>query len=298
MKDFLKNYGFKILAGLLILGSVTNVFLNYALSFENKAAEEITLATTALYELETVVLPLAESIPIIKSWGTGIERDFDSLLSYLNTADVIILIQMILLKISHWWVFKAILIICFAGLFIPSYQKLARKILIIGLLISPGIAMYTHSLAHVSQELSIDLGSDLKDHLTATKDSIQTKKDSQKAKLDSLIAKQKEKNNGKLNIIDKVEDDFIKGKDEVTDELEKIGKDVIDVLRFAGQHGLELAVALIGNIIVIFLVLPLLFWYLIGVVVKRQFGYAAILEKYEQTAGEIKALINQKSKES
>ncbi len=298
MKDFLKKYGFKILAGILIIGSITNFFFGYALGFQNKAAEEITLAITALYELETVVLPLAESIPIIKSWGSGIERDFNSVLSYLNTADVIILIQMILLKISHWWVFKVILVICFAGLFLPDYNKLAKKLLIIGLLISPGIAMYSLSLAHVSHELNIDLGSELKNHLTATKDSINTKKSAQQEKLDNLIAKQKEKNKGKLNVFNKVEDDLIKGKDEVTDELEKIGKEVIQVLSFAGQHGLELAVALIGNIVVIFLVLPLLFWYIIGVTIKRNFGYGAILEKYEETMEALKALTKEKTKES
>lgn len=297
MKNLLFKYSFFVFSGILILASFTDFFRDGAVSFTDKAATEITVSKTLLQEVETLTLPLAKEIPFLKSWANTYEKNFDKILSYLNLADLLILIQMTLIKLSHWWILKVALIVSFIGMFIPPVKTIAKRILIVGLLISPGLAIYTNVLSQVSQELKIDLGSEIKSQLEATKDSINSKKIIHKAKLDTLISKQKKRHNGKLNLFDKVEDETIKITDDVADELKKIGEDLLTILRVASNHGLEIAVSLIGNIIVIFLILPLLYWYIMGLTLKRLFGYPTVYDKFQTTIEELKTLLpSQKNK--
>lgn len=291
MKNLFLKYWLILVFGIFILSSIFDIFYQRAINFEDQAAKEILLSKTALSELENLTIPIVEDIPFLKSWGSSYQVNFDKILSYLNLSALLILIQMTLLKLSHWWVFKFILVISFAGLFISETKVFAKKVVIIGLLISPGIAVYTTLLSGVTQELSLDMGEKLQSHFEAAQDSLNTKKLSQQDRLDSLKTTQRSKHDGKLDIFNKVEDDLIKGEEEVKDELDKIGKDLLIILRYASQHGLELAVSLLGNILIIFLILPLAYLYIIGIALKRLFGYPPAINEFDRIILELKSLV-------
>lgn len=291
MKNLFLKYWLILVFGIFILSSIFDIFYQRAINFEDQAAKEILLSKTALSELENLTIPIVEDIPFLKSWGSSYQVNFDKILSYLNLSALLILIQMTLLKLSHWWVFKLILVISFAGLFFSQTKEFAKKVVIIGLLISPGISVYTTFLSGVTQELSLDMGKKLQSHFEAAQDSLNTKKLTQQDRLDSLKSIQRSKHNGKLDIFNKVEDDLIKGEEEVKDELDKIGKDLLIILRYASQHGLELAVSLLGNILVIFLILPLAYLYIIGIALKRLFGYPPAINEFDRIILELKSLV-------
>lgn len=291
MKNLFLKYWLILVFGIFILSSIFDIFYQSAINFEEQAAKEILLSKTALSELENLTIPIVEDIPFLKSWGSSYQVNFDKILSYLNLSALLILIQMTLLKLSHWWVFKFILVISFAGLFISETKVFAKKVVIIGLLISPGISVYTTFLSGVTQELSLDMGKKLQSHFEAAQDSLNTKKLTQQDRLDSLKSIQRSKHNGKLDIFNKVEDDLLKGEEEVKDELDKIGKDLLIILRYASQHGLELAVSLLGNILVIFLILPLAYLYIIGIALKRLFGYPPAINEFDRIILELKSLV-------
>lgn len=291
MKNLFLKYWLILVFGIFILSSIFDIFHQSAINFEEQAAKEILLSKTALSELENLTIPIVEDIPFLKSWGSSYQVNFDKILSYLNLSALLILIQMTLLKLSHWWVFKLILVISFAGLFFSQTKEFAKKVVIIGLLISPGISVYTTFLSGVTQELSLDMGKKLQSHFEAAQDSLNTKKLTQQDRLDSLKSIQRSKHNGKLDIFNKVEDDLIKGEEEVKDELDKIGKDLLIILRYASQHGLELAVSLLGNILIIFLILPLAYLYIIGIALKRLFGYPPAINEFDRIILELKSLV-------
>lgn len=291
MKNLFLKYWLILVFGIFIVSSIFNLFYQRAIDFEDQAAKEILLSKTALSELENLTIPIVEDIPFLKSWGSSYQVNFDKILSYLNLSALLVLIQMTLLKLSHWWVFKLILVISFAGLFFSQTKEFTKKVVIIGLLISPGIAVFTTFLSGVTQELSLDMGKKLQSHFEAAQDSLNTKKLSQQDRLDSLKTTQRSKHDGKLDIFNKVEDDLIKGEEEVKDELDKIGKDLLIILRYASQHGLELAVSLFGNILIIFLILPLVYLYIIGIALKRLFGYPPALNEFDRIILELKSLV-------
>lgn len=291
MKNLFLKYWLILVFGIFILSSIFDIFYQRAINFEDQAAKEILLSKTALSELENLTIPIVEDIPFLKSWGSSYQVNFDKILSYLNLSALLILIQMTLLKLSHWWVFKLILVISFAGLFISQTKEFAKKVVIIGLLISPGIAVYTTILSGVTQELSLDMGKKLQSHFEAAQDSLNTKKLTQQDRLDSLKSIQRSKHDGKLDIFNKVEDDLIKGEEEVKNELDKIGKDLLIILRYASQHGLELAVSLLGNILIIFLILPLAYLYIIGIALKRLFVYPPAINEFDRIILELKSLV-------
>lgn len=261
-----------ILATLIVI-SFTNLFYNSAIEFEEKVAKEIAESILILQEIESISIPLAESIPFLKSWAGSYQHDFEKLLSYLNFSYMLLLIQYTLLKLSHWWLFKVGLLLLFIGLFVPRTRNISFKLLVLGLIISPGLSIYTQFMAATTHQLKLDTGHELKTYLNNTRDSIRTQKDAKLAKLDSLESKQRAKHGGKLNIFNKVEDEAIKLTINVTSEVEKLGGEFLDILRFASNHSLGLAVTLLSNILIVFFVLPVLFWYLFSLWLKRLFGY-------------------------
>lgn len=291
MKNFLKKgYLPYLISGILILLSFFNPFYKSAISFEDKASKEISESIILLEEIETLSIPLAENIPFLKSWAHSYQNDFDKLLSYLNFADLLMLLQLGILKLSEWWVFKLILVLSFLGLFIHYTKGICKNLLIIGLLITPGLGIYTQFLSGLSNQMELDLGSDLKSSLMATKDTISQKKELHKTTLETLEAHQKSKNRGKLNLFDKVEDEAIHLGDSIADDVDQVGNDLLDVLRFAGHHGLELAVSLMSNILIVFGILPVLFWYLMSLALQRLFQINQPLQEIDKKLESIQSI--------
>ncbi|UZD24131.1 hypothetical protein PBT90_12125 [Algoriphagus halophytocola] len=284
------------LFAVLIALSFTDFFHQSSVEFEEKSSKEITDSILIIEEIETLTIPLAESIPFVKSWASTYQQDFHTLVNYLSFADLLMVIQLTVLKISDWWLFKTIMVILFLGLFIPKIQKTCAALLILSLMISPGLGIYTKFMSGITHQMSLDLGTDLKSHLAATKDSISTKKAYHQSKLDSLEIRQKAKHKGKLNLFDKAEDEVIKVADVADEEVEKIGKDLLAILRFASQHALELMVALMVNIIVVFGLLPFLYWYLFSLGLKRFFGYHQPFDELSSKLDELKRLLPDQSK--
>lgn len=298
MKVFKLDNIVLLIFGFLIILSFFNPFYNSSIAFEDNASKEITESILILEEIETLTIPLAENVPFLKSWAHTYENDFDKLLSYLNFADLLMLLQLGILKLSEWWLFKVILVLCFIGMFISQSKPICKKVLIIGLMITPGLGIYTQFMSGICHQMEMDLGSELKSQLQATKDSINSKKVINKEALDSLETIQKSKHKGKLSIFNKVEDDVIKVSDKLSEEVSTLGKDLLVILRFTGNHGLELAVALLTNVLIIFGLLPVLFWYLISLALKRLFNYSKSLDEIDKKLGEIKSISSSNTSKS
>ncbi|WP_215223657.1 hypothetical protein [Echinicola shivajiensis] len=258
---------------LLIIASFSNLLYNTAETFQSESSKELLTSAAIISQIEAIILPLAESIPFIKNWSYTFEDDFQKLLSYLEVANLLVLLQYSLLKISHWVVFKWVTVAAFATMFWQPIRLYAFRILILLIMISPGLNIYSSLSAGIVSQTNMDLGAELKSHLAATKDSIDQKKSVQQLKLDSLESNQEEKHNGKLTFLDKVEDKAIKTTDNIENEVSKVGTDLVDILRFASQHAVQLAMNMLVNIIIIFVFLPLLYWYIFALILKKLFSY-------------------------
>ncbi|WP_186756752.1 hypothetical protein [Echinicola salinicaeni] len=277
--------------GILVIASFFNLLYGTAESFQSQASKELLTSTAIISQIEAIILPLAESIPLIKNWSYTIEDDFQKLLSYLEVANILVLIQYSLLKLSHWMFFKWITLITFAALFWPPIRLYAFRILILLLMISPGLNIFSSLSAGIVSQTNIDLGTELKSHLAATKDTIDQKKSFQQLKLDSLKSKQAEKHDGKLTFLDKVEDKAIKTTDNIENEVSKLGSDFLAIIRFASQHAVELAMNMLVNIIIIFVFLPLLYWYMFTLILKKLFNFSLPNSLIKKEENKVKDLI-------
>ncbi len=284
MQTILKKFLPALLFAILIIASFQNVFFEDAFQFQSKAAKEIVATTVVVAEIETLVLPLTESIPVLKGWATHYQNDFDKLLNYLEAGSLMIGLQVTLLALSKSLVLKWISVILFLGLFFAKTRSYAVPLLLLVLMISPGLNLYTKLMEATVEEAHFSLGADLQQHLQSTKDSLQVKHLKHQAKLDSLKATQMATHNGKLTLVDKVEDTFIKDKNKLTDDIDKIGQDIMDVLRFAGKHSVQLAINMIINIIIVFVLMPLLFWFVFAQILKQVFRTSSVKPSEINTA--------------
>ncbi|MDN3671110.1 hypothetical protein QWY93_17495 [Echinicola jeungdonensis] len=260
-----RNYrlylGLTILA-LLILASFFNLFYEGAQSFEKKVLENLLAGTLLVQEIEDLTIPLVESIPFLKGWGQAFEGNFEKLHNYLDLASILTLLQLSLLKISHWIVFKWTMILLFLGLFLTKYKPFCLKLLILFLMISPGLNIYSSLIRTIVHQTQMELGDELKTHLEATKDSVNHQKQQHQKKLKRLQMAQKENHGGKLGLVDRVEDKVLKATYSVEEETSKIGKELLAYLRFSSHHAIKLSLTILANFLIIFGLLPLLFWYL------------------------------------
>lgn len=279
-----------IVIALLIAASFLNFLYKDALNFQNKASEEILGSVAVLSEIESLTIPLAESIPVVKDWAHTYEDDFNKLLNYMDFSSLLILIQLTLLKLSQWMVFKWAMVVLFAGLWIPAFRSVSLKLLILALMISPGLSIYTYTMQGVVKTMNMNLGSELHKSLSATKDSITAQKKMHQSKLDSLESQQKAKHSGHLTFGERIEDGVLKASYKVEDEVDKIGRDFLDILRFASQKAAQIAISGLVNILIIFGLMPLLFWYVFSIFLKRLFGYGQPLQIIRQKEQEVKSI--------
>lgn len=257
--------------GILILIAFANVFYQDAYSFQKQALEEVSTSAIILTEIETLAIPLAEEIPLVKEWAHSFEKDFDKLLNYLNITSILVGLQLTILGISKWIFLKIIMVLLFIGLFFVKLRPISMKLLILCLILSPGLNIYTKLMQYTVHASEMDLGNELHTHLQTTKDSIKAKGLYHQEKLQKLKNKQAKENKGRLTFFDKIEDEAIKSKNHIVDGAEKIGKETLEILRFTAKNSVKIGVKLMVNVIVIFILLPVLFWYTFSLVFKSLF---------------------------
>ncbi|HAD97527.1 MAG TPA: hypothetical protein DCG19_08980 [Cryomorphaceae bacterium] len=277
-----------ILLAILIAASFLNLFYKDALEFQNSASKEVLASVAILSEIEGLTIPLAESIPLLKDWAHTYEDDFNKLLNYLDISSMMILLQLTLLEISQWMLFKWAMVVLFIGLFIPALRSTSFKLLVLALMISPGLSIYTSAMQGVVKTVDMNLGGELNQSLEATRDSINARKQMHQSRLDSLESYQESEHHDHLTLGDRIEDGVLKTTYNVEDDLDKIGKEILDILRFAAQNGVRLAIAALVNILIVFGLMPLLFWYVFSLFLKKLFGYGRPLQIVQQEEQQLK----------
>ncbi len=290
MNNRIKHILAALVAALLIVASFLNLFYQPALEFQTQASKDVLASVAVLSEVEAATIPIAESIPLVKDWAHTYEDDFNKLLQYLDISSIMILLQLTLLELSRWMLFKWAMVVLFIGLWIPAIRSVCMKLLILALLISPGISIYTYAMQGVVKTMDMDLGSELHKSLQATKDSINAQKTMHQNKLDSLENYQRSEHEGKLSFGDRIKDGLIKATYNVEDAVSKIGHEVLDILRFASHNAVRIGLAILVNIFVVFVLMPLLFWYIFGLFLKRLFNYSYPLNVVQQQEDDLKNL--------
>ncbi|MEM7296782.1 MAG: hypothetical protein AAF391_00780 [Bacteroidota bacterium] len=284
---------------IIALASALLVILSF-FSFLNSGAQDFLVGSSEkLLESLTIVTELkiaahtgsSSHIPIVSGMAKGLGDSLDRVFNYLLLSNALITSQIIILNLSKSFLFKLIAFACIGGLFFKRFHSISYKALIICLMINPGLLLYVSALNYMSQEAKLDLGVSLQKELAATHEKYQAKEQERKQKRSERDQKQlekaKEQGKDKIGLLDQIED---KVGDTISDTSNKIGEEFqysLDVIKVGGKKLVQMVVNTMVTIIVVFLVLPIVYLYLINLALKRLFNIQLNKQVAENVANEI-----------
>ncbi len=268
-----------IISGVLITLACTNILVNPAIDFLSDINGDMMLSLGIAMELKSIVAGTDISkIPLIGGLSSQLQDIFTRTINYLTFANVVVGVQTILVNMSKSLLFKILPIIFLAGLFLKKYKQIALKFLIIILLINPGLSLYVNGIKYVSQSMELNLGSDLNKHLSSIKNKYEERhkklKSKQEIKKEKQLERARKKGHKGIGI-------FRKAEDAVENTIEDVGVDIgqgvseiFEVLKNGKKELMKLILNMISNLIVLFLILPLFYFYILSFLLKKFFHFS------------------------
>ncbi len=272
-----------ILIGLSFLNSFSTDALNFLVS----TSEDMLVSLGILTDLK-LAANVSHSVPLVGHVSSSALTTLDKAFNYISLANALVVAQIILLNLSKSLLFKIIGLLCIVGLFITKTSKTAYKTLIMTLLICPGIAIYINVLQYVSTEAKLNLGTTLKTELKETQDKYHSKKDALQKKIDLKHTKElnaaKAKGKTHIGLIKRIEDGIENTVSKTAVTVEEGISEGVDLIHFLSKKINEILINLIVTILIVFLVLPLLYFYIIKLALLRLFAFEINNENLQSIA--------------
>ncbi len=264
----------------VILG-FSNILVTPAIDFLSGVNSDMMLGLGVALELKSIATSIDNSnIPLIGGLATELSDIFTRAIDYLTFSNIVIAIQTILVKMGKSLLFKLLPLIFLVGIFLEKYKQLALKLLIVALLINPGLSLYVSGIHYVSDTMELDLGAALHEHLSAIKNKYEEKrekvKSKQEARKERQLERAKEKGRKDISLLKKVEDAVVNKVEDIDVDVEEGFSEAFEVLKEGKKELMKLIINIVSNLIVLFLILPLLYFYLMGFVLKKLFHFSGL----------------------
>ncbi len=259
----------------------SGILVKPALNFLSGISNKMLISVGIAVELKSIATSISDyNIPLLQNTANEISDIFDTTIQYLMISNILISVQVVITVLGKSLIFKIIPLLLLTGVFIKQYSQMSVKLLIIALMITPGLSVYVNSVHLISKSLQLDLGISLHNDLTSLKERYDNKisalEKKEKEKKETQTEKAEEKGKSEIGVVTKISDTVI-------DDLEHIGlrakegfSIVLNTLKDGKKQILQMAINLISNLIVLFVLLPLLYFYLINFVLKKFFHFSML----------------------
>lgn len=265
-----------ILAITTVIVSLLNVFQTEALHFLMDTSEQLlgSLAIVSEIKWSTVLI---SKIPVLGDEEMSFQTVLDRILNYLSLANILVGIQIVLVNLSKSVLFKLLPLPFIIGIFIQKYSRLSLKILVLSLLLCPGLSIYVCGIKYMATEAHLDLGNNLKEELQKVHDKFVEKERVLNSHLEqekqNQLAEAEKKGKKKIGLFKKAEDDIEKVVKKTDLKIKEGSSEIVTAVKFLAKKADELIINLIVNILVIFFLLPLLYFYGLNLILKHYFGF-------------------------
>ena len=270
-----------IFTSVLVVLAFTNILSNPALDFLSSVNSDMMLGLGVAMELKSIATSIDNSnIPFVGGLATELESIFTKAINYLTFANIVLGVQTILVNIGKSLLFKILPLVFLTGIFVDKYKQIALRLLIITLLINPGLSLYVNGIQYVSETMELDLGSNLHRELSTIKNKYEAKREKLKLKQEARKEKQLEKARKKghkdIGILKKVEDAVVDKVENVSVDVEEGVTETFEILKEGKKELMKLIINMASNLIVLFLILPLLYFYFMSFVLKKFFHFSGL----------------------
>jgi len=244
-------------------------FHDHALVFLASVDERTLMSLGLVAELKIATASAGSShIPFLSGSFDGASSMLDKIFNYLALSNVLIALQIVVLNLSKSLILKILTGIAVVFIFVKKTSTQATKILLVLLTLSPGLAFYTLGIQYLAKEAQLDLGESLHGELHAAKIKFQKKEEERRTRLAEHL-----QSGDKEDFIKRTEESIGHALANVEAHVAEGFKATATVLQFAGKKTVELTLNLMVSIIMLFLVLPMVYFLLIGFLFQKLFDF-------------------------
>jgi hypothetical protein len=260
----------------LLAVSLISGLESHSEDFVTSASEKVMASVGLIVELK-ILLGSLGGIPVIGSFSESLASIFDSLFHYASISGMLILLQLLMLALSQSMVLKVVGVLLIAGLFLKKYELIAFKWLLVLLVVCPGLSLYVSVINYATTNSKLDLGSELHQTLTETHQQFVAKQDSiesqNKERVTEQLKKQTAKGKNHLNIFQRIEDKTIEETEKVGAKIGEDFKALKIYMKAVGKKLVVLVINTLVNILLVFLVLPLGYFYGVKMLINKLFKF-------------------------
>ena len=238
------------------------LFIQSAIDSNVKSLEKVSILKTLLGIIDTT------KIPFLSGSGKNMDTILGKTERYLVISGGMLMLELVVAKISSVFAVKCIPLFLSLWFLIRKKMIIPLRILVISLLITPGLSIFSNCIHLISKEASIDINTSIHKRLEIIEGEIQKEKNKLNARLrakenkwNKRIAERKTKL-GKD--IARLEEKIVVGATKLESKFE-LGIDEIKIFLTQGEKLIrgdliQMSVTSLIRILFLLVLLPLLFW--------------------------------------
>ncbi|MDG1804944.1 glycoside hydrolase family 25 protein [Flavicella sp.] len=252
---------------LILLGmAIATPFHNTLISYLEKLIDNGTLSLGVLIDLKSVSEAAGSSkLILIAGASENITDLLASSIKYLSWSDLLLSVQLVLIKLSGSSLVKILSVLAFIGTFFINYRTIATKILLFLFVLNPGLPAFVSGVKYISKEMQFEQADSLHKNLSDLHDKYKEKELSyehfEKIRDEKQLAKAEKSGKTKLNFFTRVgdatEDDFHLA----AEHIEEGVSEFLIILKSASKTIIIQTLNLLSSIVFQFLLLPFAFFY-------------------------------------
>ena len=276
MSLFLKKYGVLLLLLGILIFAWYNPLYTRSLSELEKASEK-SIENLAILESLYLVSEASSSVrlPFISGIFEGASKSINSALEYLLLGVIILLAQLIILKITHSKVVLVLLMVLWVIALFKKRKTLAYQFLIFGLFLNPGLSIFASGISYIDHKLQISGPESLHSQLTLIHSDFMKKEQKREEELKQRKEQQMKQDSLKgkdhLTLIQRIEDKVEERAPQIGLHFEEDFRLTKKAIQFAAKKIRQLVVNYLTSVLILYLLLPLLYFVLAIVTVKSLF---------------------------
>jgi hypothetical protein len=202
--------------------------------------------------------------------------DLDKVSSYLAVYQILIKIQIVILDCSNTLVFKLLPLFLCVGIFFNPTKALSFKLLLLSLLLCPGFSIYANGIHILVDSIqTAKLGVNLHKELSTIEAKYQKKetllKSHQQEVKDRQLVKAKSRGKDRIGFFKREVDGVVNKVENTVLKVEKEAKLAEEVLLIDTENLFIHLTELISTLILLIIVLPLLYFYIVTFIVEQLF---------------------------
>lgn len=271
------NSVFYLTITFLIVLTIVDPFQLHLVAYLENILSSITICLEILFDLKSVVEAGASSkLVFLAGSSENIADTLSSGIRYLSWSELLISLQILLVKITSTVYIKLFVILAFFGTFLINYRSISTKILVVLLFVNPGLPAFITSVKYMAQELKLDYSKPLAADLNKVHEKYKQKELNYEAFKKNRDLKQlknnESKGESKLNFFQKVEDTSEDDLHHLANDIEEGIGELVLIIKTASKKLVIATINIFTSVALQFLLLPLLFFYGLKFLLKISFS--------------------------